>query len=121
MSTFDSLNSGISAHGQWKQRLAQAIKTGESDFTPVTVKQDNQCEFGKWLYDCSPDEQASPHYATIKKMHAEFHTCAGAILEKALAGNVADAEAEIGMGSQYRTISAGLTTEMMKWKDEVEG
>jgi len=119
MGIVDSLNSGISAHGQWKQRLAEAIKTGASDFTPAVVKQDNQCEFGKWLCSCSTDEKASPHYEKIKKMHTEFHQCAGSILEKALSGNTTDAEAEIGMGSQYRVISAGLTTEMMKWKDEV--
>ncbi len=119
MSILDSLNNGISAHGQWKQRLAEAIKTGKSEWTPAIVKQDNQCEFGKWLYSCSADEKASPHYETIKKIHAEFHQCAGSILEKALSGNAAEAEAEIGKGSDYLKISTGLTHKMMQWKAEV--
>lgn len=119
MGTVDTLNKGISAHGLWKRRLAQAIKTATSDFTPDVVKQDNQCEFGKWLYSCSAAEQANVYYETIKQVHAEFHQCAGCVLEKALAGNIADAEKEIGMGSKYQEISARLTTEMMKWKNEV--
>lgn len=119
MSILDSLNSGISAHGQWKQRLVEAINTGKSEWTPSIVKQDNQCEFGKWLYSCGAGDKANPHYEAIKKLHAEFHQCAGGILEKALSGNKSDAEAEIGTGSEYRKISAGLTNEMMKWKKEV--
>lgn len=119
MGTLDSITNGISAHGQWKQRLSEAIKTGKSEWTPATVKQDNQCEFGKWLYSCGADEKSNAHYDIIKKMHAEFHQCAGGILEKALSGNTSDAEAEIGAGSDYRKISAGLTAEMMKWKAEI--
>ena len=53
MSTTDAITKGIGAHGMWKQRILDAIKTGKSEWTPEIVCQDNQCEFGKWLYSCS--------------------------------------------------------------------
>ena len=68
MSTSDSINKGISAHGMWKQRLLDAIKTGQSEWSPANVKQDNQCEFGKWLYSCSAEVKNSPHYNEIKDL-----------------------------------------------------
>src|SRR3569833_2619986 len=66
MSTKDAITAGIAAHGMWKQRLIDAINTGKSTWSPATVKLDNQCEFGKWLYSCSPQERGSAHYAKIK-------------------------------------------------------
>ena len=91
----------------------------ESEWTPEVVCQDNQCEFGKWLYACNSDEKASPHYEKIQTMHAEFHTTAAGILKLALAGNKEEAEKLIGMGSDYRKVSGALTKEMMDWKDEL--
>ena len=119
MSTKDAINNGIAAHGMWKQRLIDAIKTGESEWTPEIVCQDNQCEFGKWLYSCNADEKSSPHYETIRSLHADFHTTAAGILKLALTGKQNEAEKLIGMGSEYRNVSGALTKEMMDWKNEL--
>ena len=59
MSTKDAIIAGIGAHGMWKQRLIDAIRTGESQWTPEIVCQDDQCDFGKWLYSCGAHEKAS--------------------------------------------------------------
>ena len=120
MSTLENIKKGISAHGMWKQRLLDAIKTGQSEWSPTDVKQDNQCEFGKWLYSCSSEEKGSEYYNEIKDLHAQFHTCAGGILEQALSGKTEEATKAVDMGSEYRTISSKLTSEMMKWKKAVE-
>ncbi|MDH5181801.1 MAG: CZB domain-containing protein [Gammaproteobacteria bacterium] len=120
MSTKDAINKGIAAHGMWKQRLLDAIKTGRSEWTPTIVCQDNQCEFGKWLYNCSNDEKASPHYEKIRNLHAHFHQNAASVLELALKGNKTAAEAGIDDHSEYSTTSASLTREMMNWKASLD-
>ena len=118
MSTKDAITKGIGAHGMWKQRLLDAIKTGQSEWTPDVVCQDNQCEFGKWLYSCSPQEKSSPHYNNVKDLHAKFHKTAANVLTLALANKKSEAEKEIAPGSEYATNSGALTKEMMEWKTD---
>jgi hypothetical protein len=99
--------------------LKDAIKTGKSDWKPDVVCQDNQCEFGKWLYACNSQEQSSPHYGKVKQLHAEFHKTAAKVLALALDGKKGDAEKAISEDSDYKTISANLTREMTSWKSDV--
>jgi hypothetical protein len=119
MSTKDAITKGIGAHGLWKQRLLDAIKNGQSEWTPEIVCQDNQCEFGKWLYACSGEEKSSAHYGKIKDLHANFHKCASNVLKLALTGKKSEAEGAIGDGSDYKNISAALTKEMMSWRSDL--
>ena len=119
MSTSEAITKGIAAHGLWKQRLIDAIKTGKSEWTPTIVCQDNQCEFGKWLYSCSNDEKASPHYEKIRHLHADFHKTAATVLDLALQGKTTEAEAKIADNSDYKNISSNLTKEMMTWKSKL--
>ena len=109
--------SGESYHGIIRY-FVKAIETGKSEWTPAIVNQDNQCEFGKWLYACSPQERSSSHYNKIKALHADFHKAAADVLTMALNGKKAEAEANISATSKYRSISAALTKEMMSWKSE---
>lgn len=116
MTTKQTITAGIAAHGMWKQRLLDAIATGKSAWTPAIVKLDDQCEFGKWLHGCAAHERASPHYAKIKELHAQFHQEAGKVLETALKGDKATAERAVGADSRYRELSTALTREMMAWQ-----
>ena len=116
MSMKEQLDKGIAAHGMWKARLRTAIDTGKSDFTVEKVKVDNGCDFGKWLYALGPTEKGSPNFAKVKDMHAQFHTEAARILALALAGNKAEAEKGIAMGSKFADLSSKVTGAMMEWK-----
>jgi len=116
MSLKDAISKGIGAHGMWKQRLVSAIKTGQSEWTPSVVCQDNQCEFGKWLYACSAQEKSSQHFSEVKNLHSQFHSEAAGVLTMALANKKDEASKAIATGSKYHVISAKLTKEMMAWK-----
>lgn len=117
--TVEHINSAMAAHRAWKTKLRSAIQTGSSEWTPRTVKTDNQCDFGKWLYGCPPEERTSPHYSIVKKLHAQFHLEAGRILEIALIGHSDNAIAD--MAGRYARISSSLVAELLKWKAELEG
>ncbi len=120
MSTHEEINKAIAAHGQWKQKLRTAIDSGECESTPGRVKQDNNCSFGKWLYErIDPEIKGSTFYHTIVKLHAEFHQEAGNILDEALNGDKNIASSQIGLGSQFAKLSAKLTHEMKEWQDSL--
>jgi methyl-accepting chemotaxis protein len=121
MNYIEQLDKAIGAHGMWKSRLRMAIDSGSSDFTPAIVKTDNNCEFGKWLHnEISPELKKTPIYGTVVKMHAEFHSEAGRILEMAVNGKKAEAENEIKPSSKFATLSSSLTATMMEWKKTLQ-
>ena len=83
-----------------------------------TIRQDNQCVFGKWLYGPTHTaaEKASSHYKAVKDLHGEFHKTAARVAELALSGKKAEAEAMMALGGQYAAVSGNLTQAMMAWK-----
>ena len=111
------IEKAIAAHGQWKQKLRNAIDTGQSESTPERVKQDNNCSFGKWLHGrIDPAVKSMPHYQEIVALHAEFHKAAGHVLELALQGAKEEAKALIGLGSDFSKLSSRLTAKMKEWQ-----
>jgi len=116
MSLENEITKGIGAHGKWKQRILSAIQSEQSEWEPEKVCQDDQCDFGKWLHACSPQDKASSHYENVKQTHAQFHKVAGGVLEMALTGDREQAESAVNMDSEYRRLSGKLTSEMMAWK-----
>jgi hypothetical protein len=118
MANIEELDKAIGAHGMWKVRLKSAIETGKI-FTPIeTIRMDNQCVFGKWLYGStlSPQDKNSRHYITVKELHAEFHKTAAHVAELATNGKKNEAESMLAIGGEYSKISSKLTQAMMEWK-----
>lgn len=112
------IDAAIAAHGYWKVRLKEAIRTGTSEFKPTLVRMDSQCEFGKWLYQSiSPGDKNSPNYATVKELHAKFHKEAGRILELAISKKNVEAEQGIALGSEFARLSAEMVRTLSAWKN----
>lgn len=118
MASIEELDKAIGAHGMWKTRLKTAIDSGAIDADIATIRVDNQCAFGKWLYGStlSLQDKTSNHYNTIKELHAEFHKIAALVAELAVNGKKAEAEKMIAIGGEYAKISSQLTQAMIEWK-----
>jgi len=116
----EQITKAISAHGQWKLRLRTAITRGQSDFTVADVRCDDQCEFGKWLYDPSLDvaTRRGMPYIVVRRLHAEFHECAADVLDQALSGKRDQAEA--AYETDYTPRSEKLVRALAKWRREFE-
>lgn len=105
----------IAAHGQWKQRLRDAVATGKSEFKPEVVRTDNNCDLGKWIYgEAKSSMPGHPVVEEVRKLHAEFHKEASNILDLALKGKKAEAEAAMGLGSNYSKVSTALVNALKK-------
>ena len=111
----DQVRAALRAHGAWKARLLKAIGSGTSEFKVDTVRLDNQCDFGKWLYgDGKRSLPATADYDRLRSLHAEFHTAAARVLELAIAGRAKDASAAMAHTAQFSTVSSQLTTMLTK-------
>lgn len=113
------INEAIGAHGMWKMRLKTAIRTAQSEISPATASCSDQCAFGKWLEgsELSPAVKSGTPYAVIKRLHAEFHRSAGAVLGQALSGRKSEAEA--AMDGEFAEKTDKLVRALTKWKREV--
>lgn len=112
------IDKAIGAHGMWITRLKMAIETGKVETPVETIRQDNQCVFGKWLYGATltAGDKASIHYKTVKERHAKFHQCAARVAELATTGKKAEAEKLMAVTGEFSTASAELTAAMVAWK-----
>lgn len=119
MSLQDEITKAVGAHGVWKMRLRTAIESGKADANPADVAKDNACAFGQWLHGAGVPAavRASADYATVRKLHADFHQCASKVLECVSHGDKAKADAL--MVGEYTKVSSDLTHAMMKWKSAV--
>lgn len=114
------INDAIGAHGTWKLRLRTAISVGKSDVEPATVRCDDRCAFGRWLYGPTIDNntKAGKPYQVIHRLHAEFHQTAAGVLEDALAGR--NQQATELLEGEFKERSEKLVRALTKWKGELQ-
>jgi hypothetical protein len=119
MTNIEEINKAITVHTAWKVRLRDALAAGKFD-TPVdTVRRDDQCVLGKWLYGpmLTPQDKASEHYKEVVYLHTEFHECAARVLELAMLGKKAEAERMLEYGGgEYPLASSRLVMALSDWK-----
>lgn len=113
----EEITKAIGAHGMWKTRLTQAIDTGKMDANVDTVRVDNQCAFGKWLYGATLDakDKTSPYYEEVRGLHAKFHQAAAQVVELAVAGKKREAQQLMSLEGEYTKVSSKLTAAMSAW------
>lgn len=118
MANIEEINKAIAAHGMWKARLQEGIRTGKLDLDIESVRSDHRCAFGTWLDGptLSAADRGSEHFVKIKTLHAEFHQVAARIAECVQQNRISEAERLMGINGQYADISSRLTSAMMAWK-----
>jgi hypothetical protein len=99
----------------------RASSEGKFDGSIDTVRADNQCEFGKWLYgsELSAAEKQTDHYLDVKLLHAQFHHEAAKVVHLANSGEKMEAEKAMNMGGSYAKSSSALTSAMIRWRDSL--
>ena len=109
----------ISAHAKWKNRLKQAIATGNSDIDVATAARDNACDFGRWLHTgVTLAQKQAPQYRACVELHSRFHAAAADVLKLAVTGKKDEAAQLLSASnSPFNAASTALTREMMAWKN----
>ena len=120
MATTDVIEQAITGHGAWRTILLHAMETGTSSIDIARAKRDDRCELGKWLYrEADAADRRSPSYARVRELHQAFHVKAAQVLDLALQGRKAEAEAAMAMRSPYASASAALTAALKAWREGV--
>ena len=120
MISTEAIDAALTAHTQWKKRLHDALKTGQSEFQVAVVKRDNACQFGQWLYGLSQEERNSDECKKVIELHAEFHKTAAEILDLALRGKKEEALTLLQFGGAYGIVSGRLVLALQAWKGKVK-
>ena len=113
------INTAIGAHGMWKLRLKTAVDSGRGDVSAAGAACDDKCPFGKWLYGpaLAPAIREGMPYRVVRRLHAEFHTCAGSVLACVERGDRPGAMTLLG--SEFAERSEKLSRALTKWKSEL--
>lgn len=75
MKVEEVLDKGFSAHANVKSRLKRIIK-GEEEATPESVKADNLCIIGEWIYGPGKEYEGLSEFQNLKEIHKNFHLAA---------------------------------------------
>ncbi len=114
-----NLDSAIQKHTEWKVKFRTAIAKKEQ-MDAVTIGKDNCCELGKWLHGEGKTQCGSlASYATTVSKHAAFHVEAGKVATAINAKKYAEAEAMLGSGSAFTSVSAEVGLAPTRLKKEV--
>jgi hypothetical protein len=111
----NAIDSAVAGHAQWKARLTDAIEKGQSDFQVATVRRDNACAFGQWLYGVPASVRDSEDGKKVRALHAEFHELAAVILDNALKGEKQQALKMMELGGCYSMTSGKLVIALKEW------
>lgn len=90
MKVDEVLDRGFTAHAGVKARLKRIIN-GEEEATPQSVRADDKCIIGEWIYGPGADYAHHPEFAVLKRIHKEFHEAAYQALMLNQSGKKAEA------------------------------
>jgi methyl-accepting chemotaxis protein len=117
----EQIQKAITAHGIFKVRVGQVVETGGNDMTAAVAASDNQCPLGQWLYTgLDTTAKASPHYASVKELHATFHHAAGEVVALSAARKRTEALSAMEFGSTFKQASAKLVVALSGWSDSLD-
>jgi hypothetical protein len=107
------IDSAISAHEKWKDRLQNVLNgTSSETLDPATVCLDNRCDLGKWLHGPGGQRLGKfPAFQVLIDRHKFFHEQAAAVLTQAQSGN---AEAANKMMNSAYKYASGQVILMLK-------
>ncbi|BAZ05467.1 CZB domain-containing protein [Calothrix sp. NIES-3974] len=111
----------LSSHAVWKDRLKKAIDNGILDSPVAVIREDNLCEFGKWLYssEISGNFHQSEYYQQVVIAHADFHQVAAEVAMLAEMGEREKAKRMMLLGQPYMVKSGKLMNVIITWIKEL--
>ncbi len=127
MGSIEEIENAISVHTAWLKNIKAAVAVCAmsgansnpilNEKTITRVKADNQCSFGKWLYETiEPELEKSIHYKEIVTLHAQFHQQAANILSLAFKGQKSKASSLVLNDSNFIQCSNSLIDTLTEWK-----
>jgi chromosome segregation ATPase len=111
------LGAAVTAHLQWKKRLAQAIDTARlpEGFDVATVSRDDACAFGQWLHSGAARALDPTRAGRVMDLHAAFHRSAGDVLAAVARRDLDGARDLMRSPDGYGGVAPQLMDALMEW------
>jgi hypothetical protein len=110
------VSGAISAHGDWKRRLRDAIARGWYDLGSDETSRDDLCEFGRWLHSLPAETRADARFEEVVELHARFHHAAAVVVQYLEVGRIEDAREAMESGSEFAESSEALLYLLETWR-----
>lgn len=114
-------DSAVSAHLDWKMKLARYLKNPDGSLDPEKVCLDNACALGKWIYGDGQVYKKVHTHSALQGAHAEFHKTASAVIRLVNQKQIDQAEKLLSPTGEYSVCSEKCVGLIHKLKSEVQG
>ncbi len=112
------LDHAIQKHAEWKMNFRKAI-TQQETMDTATIGKDDCCELGKWLHGEAKIKYGKlASHGNCMNKHASFHTEAKKVAVTINKKMYANAEAMLGLGTQYTNASTAVAIAITQLKKE---
>lgn len=116
----DFFDDAIIVHLEWKHRLRDLIKGDREVLDSDSVRNDRNCELGKWIYGEGAEFAGLSSYQDLLTTHAAFHHCAADIIQAVQEKNMGKAEELMIMDGPFSDASAETVGAIGQLRSEIE-
>lgn len=109
----------ITAHTQWKMKLASYIAKPDHSLNASELGMDNKCLLGQWLHGEGHKHSSLPEFSRLVSDRARFRKAASEVVKKADAGHRVAEEIALGAQSEFAAASAAVVKSLMEMKSKV--
>ncbi len=109
----------IQAHMQWKVKLRDYLDGHGDKLDAKLVCRDDKCALGQWIYGKGAGHAGKPSFGSLKSRHADFHRCAGHVIELVDGGNKSGADRVLQ--DEFAALSEQTVREIRRLRQEVAG
>ena len=103
-----NVDDAILAHARWKIRLTNYLKNPDGSIDIAQLQAEDKCDLGRWIAGEGVKHGTLPEYAELRAAHAKFHRIAADVVRKADRKQIANADAELGLGSNFGSASTAV-------------
>jgi hypothetical protein len=111
-----NFDEAISAHAEWKMKLANYLRHPDGSLDPTVASADNKCPLGQWIMGEGVKHSKLPEYAKLRNEHTRFHKAVGEVIRKAASGQKITDEIALGARSEFASASNGVVSAVMAMK-----
>jgi hypothetical protein len=115
-----TLDRAHAAHQLWKVRLQESV-SARTTLDIATIKRDDCCELGKWLYSDGHKQYGhKPQFKRLLAKHTNFHLVTGVVAKIINEKHFDEATAMLRDFSLFSTASADVCVAISELKVSVE-
>jgi methyl-accepting chemotaxis protein len=115
-----NIDEAVSAHVQWKARLAAYLAKPDQSLKPIEVGADNKCALGQWLHGEGKAHAGKKEFTDVVQKHSEFHKAAAEVVRRANAGEAVSEEVALGARSEFAQASSAAVLALVALKKVVQ-